>query len=418
VEFELENLFGALRGMLRPLLVNESLRLVFDSAAGIPALYTDEGKVSQVLRNFISNAIKYTERGEVRVTATLSEDGEMVSVAVADTGIGIAPEDQERIFEEFAQVESPLQHRVKGTGLGLPLARKLTDLLGGRITLTSALGQGSTFTATIPRAYMPREDQAAPLPELEPARGGRPVLVVENDPRALTIFDRYLRDAGFRMIPARGLREARRALATEAPEAIVLDILLDGEESWKFITEVRANPATQMLPVIVVSSVDDPRKGLALGADAYGVKPVSREWLQAELARLTSQAPMPEALIIDDDNVARYVLKRLLSHVRCTVAETSTGMDGLRAARLRRPDIVFLDLVMPDISGFDVLTQLKSDPGTAAIPVVVVTSKVLEPDEREALEGRALAVLPKDRTTGDDALAVLQDTWVKAGLRP
>src|SRR5262245_37303265 len=418
VEFELENLFGALRGMLRPLLVNESLHLVFDSAAGIPALYTDEGKVSQILRNFISNAIKYTERGEVRVTATLSEDGETVSFAVADTGIGIAPEDQERIFEEFAQVENPMQHRVKGTGLALPLARKVTDLLGGRITLSSALGEGSTFTATIPRVYVRKEGAAAPGPDLEPARGGRPVLVVENDPRALTIFDRYLRDTGFRMIPARGLREARRALAADAPEAIVLDILLEGEESWKFITEVRANPTMQMLPVIVVSSVDDPRKGLALGADAYGVKPVSREWLQDELARLTGLGPVPEALIIDDDNVARYVLKRLLSQVRCTVTETSTGMEGLRAARLHRPDIIFLDLVMPDISGFEVLTQLKSDPETASIPVAVVTSKVLEPNEREVLEGRVLTVLPKDRTAGDDALAVLQDTWLKAGLRP
>ncbi len=418
VEFQLENLFGALRGMLRPLLVNESLRLVFDSAAGIPALYTDEGKVSQILRNFISNAIKYTERGEVRVTATLSDDGEMLSVAVADTGIGIASEDQERIFEEFAQVENPLQHRVKGTGLGLPLARKLTELLGGHITLTSALGQGSTFTATIPRVYAPTEGAVAPGPDLEPGRTGRPVLVVEDDPRALTIFDRYLRDTGFRMIPARGLREARRALATDPPAAIVLDILLDGEDSWKLLTELRANPATQKLPVIIVSSVDDRRKGLALGADAYGVKPVSREWLQAELTRLTGRDPMPEALIIDDDNVARYVLKRLLSQVRCTVTEMPTGMDGLRAARHHHPDIIFLDLVMPDISGLEVLTQLKADPGTASIPVVVVTSKTLEPDEREAMEGRVLAVLPKDRTTGPDALAALQDTWAKAGFRP
>ena len=418
VEFELENLFGALRGMLRPLLVNESLRLVFDSAEGIPTLYTDEGKVSQILRNFISNAIKYTERGEVRVTARLSEDGEMLSVSVADTGIGIAPEDQERIFEEFAQVENPLQQRVKGTGLGLPLARKLTDLLGGHITLSSALGEGSAFTATIPRVYVRKDEAVVPGPDLEPPRGGRPVLVVENDPRALTIFDRYLRDTGFRMIPARGLRDARRALATEAPQAIVLDILLEGEESWKFITEVRANPATQTVPVIVVSSVDDPRKGLALGADAYGVKPVSREWLQGELTRLTGQGPLPEALIVDDDNVARYVLKRLLSHVRCSVMETQTGMDGLHAARLRQPDIIFLDLAMPDISGFDVLAELKSDPATAAIPVVVVTSKVLVADEREALEGRVVAVLPKNRTTGDDALPLLQETWAKAGLRP
>src|SRR5262249_37575635 len=128
IDFEVGHLFGALRGMLRPLLVNESLDLVFEEPEGIPRLHNDEAKVSQILRNFISNALKFTERGEVRVTARLIEGSEMITFSVADTGIGIAPEDQERIFQEFTQVDNPLQRRVKGTGLGLPLCRKLAEL--------------------------------------------------------------------------------------------------------------------------------------------------------------------------------------------------------------------------------------------------------------------------------------------------
>jgi signal transduction histidine kinase/CheY-like chemotaxis protein len=419
VEFDVESLFGALRGMLRPLLVNESLRLVFEPAAGIPPLHTDEGKVSQILRNFISNALKYTERGEVLVSATLADGGAAVAFAVADTGIGIAPEDQERIFEEFAQVEHTLQSRVKGTGLGLPLARKLTQLLGGRITLVSEPGVGSTFTATIPCVFAapaPIEAEAEAAAEATPL--GRPVLVVENDPRVLTIYHRYFRESEFRMIPARSLRDARRAIAMDEPEAIILDIVLDGEDAWNFLGELRSKPATQAIPVAVVSNVDDRRKALALGADSYALKPVTREWLLGELERLAGGRRLPEALIIDDDDVARYVLKRLLSQVRCRVTEMPNGVDGLRAARDRHPDIIFLDLVMPDVSGFDLLSQLKADPASADIPVVVVTSKVLEPDERVDLERRAVAVLSKDQTSSDDALAVLRETWMKAGLRP
>src|SRR5262249_28610668 len=223
--------------------------------------------VSQILRNFISNALKYTERGEVRVRAAHDPEADTVSFEVADTGIGIAAEEQERIFEEFVQVENPLQHRIKGTGLGLPLSRRLAELLGGRVTVRSALGEGSTFTAVIPCTYVPRmtttpEDEMAVSAE----RSGRAVLVVENDPRALTIYDRYLRDSGFRMVPARSLRDARRALAVEMPHLIVLDVLLEGEDSWKFLVDLKGREATRSIPVIVVSSVDDRRKGLALGA--------------------------------------------------------------------------------------------------------------------------------------------------------
>src|SRR5262249_3516680 len=152
-ECEVGHLLGALRGMLRPLLVNESVALVFEEPENIPPLYTDEAKVSQILRNFVSNALKFTEAGEVHVTARVLPDERAVAFAVADTGTGIAPDDQDRIFHEFTQIDSPLQRRVQGTGLGLPLCRRLAELLGGRIMVESTPGTGSTFTAVIPIVY-------------------------------------------------------------------------------------------------------------------------------------------------------------------------------------------------------------------------------------------------------------------------
>jgi signal transduction histidine kinase/CheY-like chemotaxis protein len=417
IEFEVESMFGALRGMLRPLLVSESLRLVFEPADGLPTLYTDEGKVSQILRNFVSNALKFTESGEVRVSATFRPEEDAVSFDVTDTGIGIPAEDQERIFEEFAQVENPLQHRVKGTGLGLPLSRKLAELLGGRVTVSSTVGVGSTFCAVIPTVYLPKSGEVEEDELIVPERSGRPVLIVENDARQLTIYDRYLRGSAFQLVPARSLREARRALAGELPHAIILDVLLEGEDTWKFLADLKKGATTKNIPVLVVSTVDDSRKGLALGADAYAIKPVARGWLIGELERLTGQSRVPGALIIDDDDTARYVLKRLLSQLRCVITEMPNGKDGLQAARELQPEIVFLDLNMPNMSGAEVLVRLKEDPVTANIPVVVVTSKILEPAERAQLESRAVAVLSKDETAREDALSVIQATWVKAGLR-
>jgi signal transduction histidine kinase/CheY-like chemotaxis protein len=417
IEFEVRNLFGALRGMLRPLLVNESLSLVFEVADDVPPLVTDEAKVSQILRNFVSNALKFTERGEVRVTATLTGDGAAVAFAVADTGVGIALEDQERIFEEFTQLENPLQKRVKGTGLGLPLTRRLAELLGGRVSVVSRLGVGSTFTAVIPAVYRAPEGTAPPaeLPEREWELEAEPVLVVDDDLHALTIYDSFLKGSGFRTIPVRTLRDARRSLSSERPRAILLDIRLAGEETWRFLAELKGAEATRDIPVVVVSAIDDPRKGLALGADAYGTKPVEREWLLRSLRRVTSP-PAPTALVIDDDAISRYILKRGLSSLAYEVVEASSGSEGLRLARDVRPRVIFLDLVMPGLSGPAVLAQLKDDPGCAKIPVIVVTSEVLEPAERAALAADTIAVLSKESGSQQIAIATLEGALARAGL--
>jgi signal transduction histidine kinase/DNA-binding response OmpR family regulator len=417
IEFEARNLFGALRGMLRPLLVNESLNLLFEVADDVPILYTDEAKVSQILRNFVSNALKFTERGEVRVTATSADDGASVVFAVADTGVGIAPEDQERIFEEFTQLEHPLQTRVKGTGLGLPLTRRLAELLGGRVSVVSQPGVGSTFRVVLPVTY--RAPLGAPAPAPVPAREWaaetEAILVIDDDLASLAIYDGYLKGTEFRTIPVRALREARRALASERPRAIILDIRLDGEETWHFLAELKRNDVTQDIPVVVISAVDDPRKGLALGAHAYGRKPVEREWLLATLRRAMA-VPAPTALVIDDDAAARYLLKRELSRLAYEVVEAADGTEGLRLARHVRPQVIFLDLVMPGLSGHAVLAELKDDPGCAGIPVIVVTSEVLEPAARGSLATRAVAVLSKEGASPGIAHASLQAALARAGL--
>lgn len=414
--FSVESLFGALRGMLRPLLSqNSSVSLIFEEPADIPELCTDEAKVSQVLRNFISNALKFTERGEVRVSARTGHDGTVV-FAVTDTGIGIAPGDEVRIFEEWEQVEGKLQKTAKGTGLGLPLSRKLTNLLGGDVYVKSQLGVGSTFFASIPLRYE-GATEAVYVPDVkrELDASKLPVLVVEDNREALFIYEKYLKGTEFQVLPAQDLKEARRALQEFKPIAIVLDVLLQGEHSWQLLQELKENEATRHIPVLVVTVVENEKKALALGATAFHAKPIDRNWLLQQLRLSTSRESQGQILIIDDDEIARYLVRGLLGNTGCRVMEAQGGIEGLRLAKQHTPDMIVLDLSMPDLSGFEVLDELKRDPGTHTIPVVIYTSHVLNDVERKRLQA-ADDIIPKDPQARELLELRFSEAAVRAGL--
>jgi CheY-like chemotaxis protein len=288
--FAVESLFSALRGMLRPLLAqNSSVTLVFDDPVGIPELFTDEAKVSQVLRNFISNALKFTERGEVRVSARTGHDNTVV-FSVADTGIGIAPDDQVRIFKEWEQIEGKLQKTARGTGLGLPLSKKLAQLLGGDVYVKSQVGIGSTFFAAVPIRYE-GVTEAVYVPDVkrELDASKLPVLVVEDNRESLFIYEKYLKGTEFQVVPAQDLKEARQALRSFKPVAIVLDVLLQGEHSWNLLQELKQNPETSSIPVFVVTVVENQAKAMGLGATAFHAKPIDRAWLLSQLVATLSR---------------------------------------------------------------------------------------------------------------------------------
>ena len=414
--FQVASLFAGLRGMLRPLLSqNSSVNLVFEDPVDIPEVYSDEAKVSQILRNFISNALKFTERGEVRVSVTRGHDETLV-FSVADSGIGIALEDQQRIFEEWTQLEGGIQKNVAGSGLGLPLSRKFARLLGGDVYVKSEVGVGSKFFAAIPINFH-GTSEAIYLPDVrrELESDKLPILVVEDNQEALFIYEKYLKETKFQIMPATDLGEARKALRAFRPAAVILDVLLQGEHSWELLQELKRDPATSSIPVFVITVVENREKAIALGADAFHTKPVDRLWLTQRLGEL-ADTHARAVLIIDDDEVSRYVVKTILGHADFHFVEASSGREGLRRAREGKPSVIILDLSMPDMSGFEVLKKLKADSLTAGVPVIVHTSKVLATDDR-ALLSEAIAVISKESKSRELSQEKFAAAFHQAGLQ-
>ena len=414
-EFDISSLFGALRGMLRPLLVSSKLNLVFEQPEGIPPLYTDEGKVSQILRNFISNALKYTEVGEVRVCADYSETESVVRFRVSDTGIGIAPEDQEAIFEEFKQIEHSLQRKIKGTGLGLPLSRRLAHLLGGRVGVESQPGVGSTFTLGIPLVYRKIEPSPpAPAPSSAESAQRATVLLVEDHYETRLIYEKYLRSSPWQIASARSVREAENVFRRTIPVAIILDIALEGEDTWDLLARLKSNPATARIPVIVVTSVGDEPKSLALGADAYFPKPISGQKLREALDRLTHRGHT--VLLADDEEISRYLLRQAFRHSDIRFVEAASGRAALQVARAEKPDLIVMDLAMPEMTGFAAIDALRSDNDLKDIPVIVATSGALSAEDDNRLSGRVLGVLAKSKLSSGDGVSALAAMLAPVGL--
>ncbi|MEA5606328.1 ATP-binding protein [Nostoc sp. UHCC 0252] len=405
--FEVSDLFATLRGMLRPLLVQgSSVTLIVEEPDGVGQIYSDEGKIAQILRNFISNALKFTEQGEVRVTAV--QMGHTVIFSVSDTGIGIAPADVERIFEDFVQIESSLQKQVKGTGLGLPLSRKLTELLGGSVSVTSQLAQGSTFTASIPIIYPYATEfpiRLQPIASLEPAR--LPILAVEDHPETLFIYEKHLQESTYQLIATRTLAQARLALQQLQPAAIMLDIMLEGQNGWTFLREIKGDETTCNIPVLVITIIDNEKQALALGANGFLIKPVDRLQLLNKLNTLINQNKPQKILLIDDDPAYRYLVKQLLINTQLSIVEAMNGWEGLNLAQQEQPNAIVLDLEMPELSGFDVLKQLKSNSVTESIPVIIYSSAQLDADTQSQLAKKSIAILSKE--TGSQKAAMSDD---------
>jgi signal transduction histidine kinase/DNA-binding response OmpR family regulator len=371
-------------------------RISLDVQVGpeVSVVEADELRVKQVLLNLLSNAVKFTgDGGRVKVRAWV--DGEAVIVTVADNGLGVGPEDRERIFESFQQgTRGP--PKTEGTGLGLTLSKRIVEQHGGRIWLHSEIGVGSTFGFTVPlrgdRAVGERcAETREPTVPLSPT-----VVIVEDDRRSRELFELYLERTGVEVVTASDGQEGLDVVRRLHPAAVVLDLYLPKLDGWDVLALLKADASTSAIPVIIVSMVDERGKGFALGAADYLVKPVGREQVLTALNRaVTLPGLRPTVVAIDDDAKALELVTAVLEPEGWTVLRAASGEDGVALTRSRHPSVVLVDLVMPGMDGFDVVAQLRGDPETAAIPIVILTAKTLTWQDKERLRGQMSYVAKK-----------------------
>jgi len=401
-----------------PLARVKTIELKSDVETGL-GVVADPAKVKQMLLNLVSNAIKFTpERGTVTVAARRS--GDWAELAVTDTGIGIAPADMGRLFGEFQQLDQGPGRRQEGTGLGLALTKRFAELHGGTVTVESEVGRGSTFTIRLPMAAgaHPAAPSPAPAPDVE---ADRPlVLVVDDNLQAAEIIGRHLDSGGFRHRVARSGTEALRLAADLKPMAVTLDILLPEIDGWEVLTRLKENPATRNIPVVVLSVVDKPALGRALGAIDYFVKPVDGKALLSRLDQytFTTKAKRSEVrvLVVDDEPANLDLVASLLEPAGFTVLKAGGGEEGIDLARSQLPSLILLDLMMPGVNGFDVVEQLRADEKTRPIPVMVLTSKTLTENEKKDLNRNVAAIFERNSVAGPELIEWLRSIAYKTSV--
>ena len=410
------------------------LHLTAEIAPVLDEIWLDQRKAKQILYNLLSNAVKFTpEGGDIKMTVRRVERSvskgqpftRFLEIAVADTGIGISPENQALLFQPFTQIDSQLSRRYSGTGLGLVMVKRLTDLHGGEVIMQSALGKGSTFTVMLPwrtgnevlsaeqTSHGQGESVGIGVASVPPAPPGvnvtfvkspvdphrRLVLVVEDDSKAATLLRLHLERAGFRVIQAATAESALEITARETPDLITLDIHLPGMDGWECLERIRKSERLASIPVVIVSIVADRVRGLAMGANQVLQKPVSHDEFSHALAAvgfgMSPEASRRAVLIIDDDPKSVQIVGTYLDQVGLRVLTAFGGRDGIDCARREFPDLIVLDLMMPEVSGFDVVHELKADAATAMIPIIIITAKQITAEDRAQLGGDVLQVIEK-----------------------
>ena len=416
--FEVRKVIDDVVTTVQPLVDRNGNRLVLDCSDDLGAMRSDQTRLRQILLNLLSNACKFTEGGTITLAAVRTgsgpEGGGLV-FRVSDTGIGMTPEQMARLFEAFTQAEASTSNRYGGTGLGLAISRRFCRMMGGDVTVDSAPGRGSTFTVTLPALVSrgdvePSADQESVQAD-EPDRSGSAgtVLVIDDDPAVRNLMRRFLSKEGFRVEEAPagdvGLRLARET----RPDVITLDVQMPGLDGWSVLTALKADPAVADIPVVMLTILDDRNVGFALGASEYLTKPIDRSLLLPVLRRYRRQTGRRPVLVVEDDPATRALLRRTLEQEGWDVSEAENGRVALGRFEQQVPDLVLLDLMMPEMDGFEFLESMRQVSAWRAVPVVVITAKDLTERDRERLNGGVARVVQKGTQAREEMLRGLRD---------
>ncbi len=410
-EVNISDLITSVMSTAAGLVKDKPITLKQEVAPNLPTIRADPMRIRQVLINLLSNAAKFTEKGEIIVKAELDKTtapGQaFVLVSVTDTGPGISPEDQAKLFQPFSQVDASLTRKVGGSGLGLSICYHLIQMHQGRIGVHSALGKGSTFYFAVP--VFVKEPTIS-------KDASKTILAVDDDPQVLNLYDRYLRPKGFQVISLTDPTKTRDRVKQVKPFAIILDIMMPGHNGWRVLEDLKSDAETRTVPIIICSILDEEEKGFSLGAADYLVKPIAEEDLLSALDRLNNDGSIREVLVIDDDpNDLRLIGTMISNQGRYKPILAEGGQAGWDAIQTKTPHAIVLDLFMPELDGFTILERLHTHKGLRDIPVVVVSSSDLTEEQQAQLQGFGRRLLQKSSLQERELIATIENALKRIG---
>jgi signal transduction histidine kinase/DNA-binding response OmpR family regulator/HAMP domain-containing protein len=409
-EVEIGNVVKSAVNTASGLIKGKPVQLVTQVEPDLPIIKGDEMRLNQILTNLLGNAVKFTEKGSITIKADLNhteDNSEEILITVEDTGIGIAPEDQGKLFQRFSQVDDSPTRRTGGTGLGLSIARSLVELHGGRIgLLRSETNLGSTFFFTIPVIREPAVQVTEVLPP-----GENIILSIDDDPQVITLYERFLKPYGYEVValtnPALAVERAREL----KPFAITLDIMMPDKDGWQVLSELKKDDETKDIPVMICSILQEEEKGFNLGASEYLVKPFLHDDLANAIKRLDHGGEVHDVLIIDDDpQYLRFLQKMIEDEGQFLPVLADSGLAALKLLNDFTPDVIIMDLLLDDISGFELLDKFNSEARLKQVPVIIITGSDFDEDQLKTLGEYGEQVFSKWTINKEDLLVNLQET--------
>ena len=416
--FELRPMIDSVAATITPLAKKNGNALVVNCADEVGTIHSDLTKVRQTLFNLLSNACKFTQNGTITLTALrdTNEAGDWIEFQVRDTGIGMTPDQQAKVFEAFTQADDSTTRAYGGTGLGLAITKSFCRLMGGDVTLTSEAGKGTTFVVRLPAVTRAASDTVGLAAE---KRSGGPqvaepehapiVLVVDDDPNARELLRRHLQRGGYAVRMAANGEEAMQLARTLQPDVVTLDALMPHMDGWAVLSAMKEDPALAEIPVIMVTIVDNQSIGFSLGAADYLVKPIDRDRLVRAVDKCSPRGAPRQVLIVEDDAPTSELMGRALRQIDCTVTLAENGRVGLERLNEALPDAILLDLMMPEMDGFEFIARVRAESRWRRIPIIVVTAKTLTADDRARLNGQVQHLVHKGEYSGKAVLAALDE---------
>jgi signal transduction histidine kinase/DNA-binding response OmpR family regulator len=425
--FDVNTLIDEVAATIGPMVEKNSNELQIGRAKNLGAMHADQVKVRQALYNLLSNAAKFTQQGSIRLTAQreMMDDSEWIVFCISDTGIGLSPEKIVKLFQDFTQADASTTRKFGGTGLGLALTRRFCQMMGGDVTVNSVPGKGSTFTIKLP-AIVHETKLDVPMDENVPdsrtvvvagldritdpnPEPGTCVLVIDDDPTQRDIMRRFLSKEGFCVRSADSGEEGLRLAHELLPIAITLDVMMPNMDGWAVLKALKADSILKKVPVVMLTMVDDPERGFTLGASDYVTKPVNRRRLSRILKKYSCSNPPCPVLIVEDDADTRAKMRSMLELQGCRVTEAENGEVALESMKLQRPTLIFLDLMMPVMDGFDFVEMVRQHAAWRTIPIVVVTAADLTSEQRRRLNGYVETILHKEGHSQEDLMGQVRD---------